>query len=99
MKTSERTKRERHPALNLFRELFDKAAARRDLVAAPSYFVPRSAFIAELKKRGIEHPSKIVDIWRWEGEIGLTQFAKKTIRAYKSGQSSTHETQIPRRRT
>lgn len=71
-----------HPAKKLFRELFKKAASV-DNPYQPSYFVPRGHFHDQCRKAGIDCPKNVVDAWNWEIAIGLPQFVKREIAAWR----------------
>lgn len=73
--------KQKHPALTLFEKLFTEAA-KDPGPYMPSYFVPRSAFIAELKKAGIEAPNNFIRYMEWEKQIGLRTLARKVIAKY-----------------
>ncbi len=71
-----------HPALALFKELFEMWATP-DNPDLPEYIVSRCPFRMELRRRGIEHPDNFIKFCEWEEEIGLRKFAKKVIAAYR----------------
>ena len=75
-----------HPAKQLFRELFAKAASG-DNPYQPSYFVPRGYFYDQCRKAGIDCPENIVDAWNWEITIGLPKFVKREIAAWRKAQN------------
>lgn len=70
-----------HPALALYKSLFDKVAAEGSPVN-PTHYVPRSWFVVKCREAGIEVPENVVKMWEWEQQIGLNKFAEKLIRAH-----------------
>ncbi len=78
-----------HPALELFKRLFDEYAQDPGPVL-PTYFVPRCTFIAAVKKSGIDCPKSesAIDWFEWEDSIGLQDFAHKIFVAYHKAHGS-----------
>lgn len=70
-----------HPALALYKKLFDQAATE-DRPDLPTHYVPRSWFAVKCREAGIEMPENVVKMWEWEQSIGLNKFAEKIIRAH-----------------
>ncbi len=76
-----------HPAKQLFRELFAKAASV-DSPVLPQYYVPRAYFHDQCRKAGIDCPENVVDAWNWEIAIGLPQFVKREIAAWHKAKAA-----------
>lgn len=70
-----------HPALALFKEMFD-AVAQQDTVTAPSHYVPHSVFMAECYRRGIRKPCGFIEETEWLDSIGMPEYAHKVIKAH-----------------
>lgn len=66
-------------AIELFRRMFEKAAANHGPLM-PTAYVEDSIFEMALTKAGIDHPSNWIRYNDWKDEIGLTTFAAGLIR-------------------
>ena len=61
-----------HPALALFKRLFEEAEAS-DPIAMPKDYVQRNWLWDQCAKNGIEVPANPIQAWEWEEEIGLAR--------------------------
>lgn len=71
-----------HPAKQLFRELFAKAASV-DNPVLPEYFVPRFYFHDQCRKAGIPCPEGFIASLEWENELGMRDFVKREIKKWR----------------
>ncbi|HEV3271206.1 MAG TPA: hypothetical protein VGZ93_03405 [Candidatus Methylacidiphilales bacterium] len=86
--------RENHPALVLFKELFEKEVASGTNPNDPAYYVSRCPFHKVCRSKGIAVPDNFIEATKWEEEIGLTEFAFKIVQAHRE----LHDTSIKSRR-
>jgi hypothetical protein len=78
----------KHPALALFKQLFDKRAAE-DSPYLPGDFVPRNYFLMKCREAGIDAPENFIEALKWEEKIGLRAYARNVIRAYRKARGLT----------
>lgn len=89
-------KAEPHPALALYKQLFDEAASGADVATnsagvLPTAFVESSIFHARLRHVGIDRPDGFVEFSDWCDAIGLPECSHQLVLAYhrKHGTSPT----------
>lgn len=71
----------RHPAFELFDQMFDAAAADEPIVN-PGCFVERSVFYDRCRREGMEVTANPIEAMAWEDQIGLREFVRAKLRRY-----------------
>mgnify|MGYP001583554028 CR=1 FL=1 len=82
-----------HPALALFKRLFEEAEAN-DPIAMPKDYVQRNWLWDPCAKNGIEVPTNPIQAWEWEEEIGLAKLAQRLIRSHYRRTRTTADPQM-----